>query len=346
MRMNHRISGALAFAALLSSAHAAGAQTERMTLQGSQVSIHNLAGVMRVEAGSGGAVQVEVTRAGPDAGELRVVRRNGSLAVVYPGDRVVYPQVGRNSSTQLTVRDDGTFGGRGSGGRRVRITGSGEGTEAWADVVVRVPEGATLRVHQAVGRVEVSNVNGNLTVDSHSAAIRAEGTSGVLTLDTGSGGIDVRGARGELLLDTGSGGVRLADVDARRLTVDTGSGGVRGSGVRADVLRVDVGSGGVALDDVAARDAEVDTGSGSVRLALTSEAERVRIDTGSGGVTLTLPRNFGAEMEIGAGSGGIDVDVPVTARRASRGSFSGTVGDGRGRVEIDTGSGGVRVRGS
>jgi DUF4097 and DUF4098 domain-containing protein YvlB len=83
-----------------------------------------------------------------------------------------------------------------------------------------------------------------------------------------------------------------------------------------------------------------------VELSLTADAERVRIDTGSGGVALSIPRGFGAELEIDTGSGGIDVDVPVTARRASRRHFTGTLGDGRGTVVIDTGSGGVRIRGS
>ncbi len=341
--MHRRILAASAI--LVAAAAPAAAQTERFSLEGSRVSIYNLAGEVRVEAGSGPAVVVEVTRGGGDAGELRVRRDGGVLAVAYPGDHVVYPEAGRGSNTQLTVRGDGTFGGNLGGGRRVRISGSGSGTEAWADLRVLVPAGRTVTVHQAVGRVDLTNVSGDLRVDSHAAAIRAQGTRGSLNLDTGSGGIDVRDAQGELLLDTGSGGVRLANVNARRLMVDTGSGGVTGSGIRADELRVDVGSGGVELGAVTARDILVDTGSGRVELSLAADAERVRIDTGSGGVALSIPRDFGAELEIDTGSGGIDVDVPVTARRASRSHFTGTVGDGRGTVVIDTGSGGVRIRG-
>jgi hypothetical protein len=37
------------------------------------------------------------------------------------------------------------------------------------------------------------------------------------------------------------------------------------------------------------------------------------------------------------------VDVPATARRATRSHFSGTFGNGGGRLVIDTGSGGVSV---
>jgi hypothetical protein len=69
----------------------------------------------------------------------------------------------------------------------------------------------------------------------------------------------------------------------------------------------------------------------------------VRIATGSGGVTLGVPADFGAEMSVVTGSGGVSVGFPVTARRSSRHQFEGRIGDGRGRVEIRTGSGGVQL---
>ncbi|HEX8692677.1 MAG TPA: DUF4097 family beta strand repeat-containing protein [Longimicrobium sp.] len=349
--MRHHVILPLALAAASLVATRGEAQrTERFTLDGSRVAVYNLAGEVRVEPGSGSEVVVEVTRGGSDAGELRV--REGetdgaaSLVVLYPDDRVVYPRMGRGSNTEMSVERDGTFGrsGRVLGGRRVRIHGSGSGTEAWADLRVLVPAGRTVSVNQAVGRVEVSNVHGDLRVRGAAASIHALGTRGSLNLDTGSGGIEVRDAQGEIVLDTGSGGVRVSGVSGPRLSVDTGSGGVVGSGLDVENLHVDVGSGGVRLDAVDARDILIDTGSGSVELSLRGDVNRARIDTGSGGVTLGVPAGFGAELDIDTGSGGIDVDVPATVRRAGRSHFTGTIGDGNGRVEIDTGSGGVRVR--
>jgi hypothetical protein len=335
----------LAFALALAGGAAA---QERFTLDGDRVTVYNLAGHMRVEAGSGPSVVVEVTRAGSDAGELRVRRGdNGTLAIVYPERDVVYPEMGGGSRTTLEVRSDGSFGSdnglRLVGGNRVTIRGSGSGTRAWADVRVLVPAGRKVAVHHAVGRIEVANVNGDIQVRGHAARIEASGTRGRLDLDTGSGGITVTGAEGEVSLDTGSGGVRLSGIRGSGLDVDTGSGGVHGSDVSVGRLHVDVGSGGVRLDGVDARDIDIDTGSGSVVLRLRRDAEQVKIDTGSGGVTLGLPQGFGAEAEIDTGSGGIHVDVPSTVRRSSRSHFSGTFGDGSGRLVIDTGSGGVSV---
>jgi hypothetical protein len=337
--------GGCAMALAMAAGAAQAQRTERFEL-GRSGSVYNLAGDVRVESADVRSVTVEVTPRGDDAEELRVERGRDFVAVIYPGDNVVYERMGRGSRTTLQVNRDGTFGGDRllGGGRRVTITGSGRGVAAWADVRVLVPRGAAMSVHQGVGSVEVSRVDGELRVRTASASVRAEGTRGQLTVDVGSGGVEVRDAEGRVSLDTGSGGVRMTGIRGPSLIVDTGSGGVRGSDIRAESVEVDVGSGGVELQGLSARDVKIDTGSGSVAVDFASDAESVLIDTGSGGVTLGLPDRFGAELDIDTGSGGIDVDVPTTVRQSRRSHFTGTVGDGEGRVVVDTGSGGVRVR--
>lgn len=347
-KMRNAVTATCAAAAVVAMAGPARAQ-ERYAVEGDQVAVYNLAGEMRVEPGSGSAVVVELTRGGEDARRLTVRRgqANGfhNLAVVYPDDHVIYAPLGRGSSTTVEVSGDGTFGGEHGffGHHRVTIRGAGSGSRAWADVRVLVPAGRTVAVHLAAGRVDVANVNGDLRVKAHAASIHTAGTRGPLNLDTGSGGIEVAGAEGDLRLDTGSGGVRVSNVRGAGLSIDTGSGGVTGSGVAVQRLHVDVGSGGVRLDGVDSRNVDIDTGSGSVDLRLRRDAEYVKIDTGSGGVMLGLPQDFGADADIDTGSGGIHVDFPATVRRSSRDHFTGTIGDGRGRLIIDTGSGGVRV---
>jgi DUF4097 and DUF4098 domain-containing protein YvlB len=61
-------------------------------------------------------------------------------------------------------------------------------------------------------------------------------------------------------------------------------------------------------------------------------------------VTLTLPPSFSAEVEIQTGSGGIDLDFPVTVSRWERDVVRGTIGNGAGRLSVETGSGGIRIK--
>ena len=323
-------------------------------LRGDVFAIYNLAGEVRVEGGgSGDEVGVRVTRGGPDAARLDVetgaIGGRETLRVLYPEDRIVYPDDSRSGTynTTLHVRNDGTFGDdRGEDrarARRVRISDRGDGMEAWADMIVTVPAGKRVELHLAVGKVDVSNVNGDLLVDVGAASVTTSRTRGKLRLDTGSGEVRVSDASGEVDLDTGSGGVTLEGVNATRLSLDAGSGGLRGSAISADVLRLDLGSGGTRLRDVRAPDIILDAGSGSVDLDLAADIDEMRIDAGSGSVTIRIPSSLGAELDVDSGSGGIDTDIEIAVRSRSRSSLRGTIGDGRGRMTIESGSGSVRL---
>jgi DUF4097 and DUF4098 domain-containing protein YvlB len=112
----------------------------------------------------------------------------------------------------------------------------------------------------------------------------------------------------------------------------------------AERIVIDTGSGGIDLLRSGARDVRLDTGSGSVEAELGTVIDRLVVDTGSGSVSLRLPENLGATLEIETGSGGIEVDFPVAITRRARDELRGTIGDGRGRITIDTGSGSVRIR--
>jgi len=319
---------------------------ERQVLTGSTATIWNLAGQVRVEAGTGSDVTVDVNRGGRDAGKLEVRLRDGQLVVRYPADRIIYRDGDRDgrSSTNLRVREDGTFDGDGMGWNRTEIRTWGDGLDAHADLVVRVPAGKRVELHLAVGHVELLNVDGDIVVDVHAASVTASGTKGRLNLDTGSGSVRVSSAAGEIDLDTGSGSTTLQDIVATRVTVDAGSGGLEMRNVKADRLMVDIGSGGVRAEGLTTDDLSLDTGSGSVRIELVKVPARSEIDTGSGGVTLTLPADANADLDIDTGSGGITSDFPVTADSFQRRELRGRIGTGGPLLRISTGSGGVRLQ--
>jgi len=334
-------------AALVVGATASEAQ-EDFRLSGSEVAVYNLAGHVELVRGSGSDVVVHVTRGGDDASRLEIevgeVRGRQALRVIYPGDEVVYPEMGRGSNTQTRVRSDGTFSDGGEGrGEQVSIRGSGGGVEAWADIVVEVPAGKTFSVYLAVGESEARGLDGDITIDTGSGAITAEDMAGVLEIDTGSGAVRVVGMDGELGVDTGSGSVYIEDVAGSSVVVDTGSGKVEGSGIRASRIEVDTGSGSIELDGVTSPELILDSGSGSVDVELLADVETLDVDTGSGSVTIRAPSSLGGELELDTGSGGIDVEFAVEVTRARRDHMTGRLGDGRGTIRIDTGSGSIRL---
>jgi hypothetical protein len=348
---------ALATLAVVVTSTTSRAQTDRRTLSGDRVAVYNLAGRVRVQGGTGSQVVVEITRGGSDSRELKIesgdVRGWNSLRVIYPSDRIVYRDRDRDRGdsfrTQLSVNADGTFGdshndGFFSRGRdRVEIRSSGSGLDAYADLTISVPKGQRIAVHLGVGDATVSNVDGDLMVDVSAARVETSHTRGHLTLDTGSGSVTVTDAQGTVELDTGSGGATVTGVKGESLRMDTGSGSIRADDIDVRELSADVGSGAMRLRGVKAPRIGLDAGSGGVELELLADVDDLKIDAGSGGVTVRIPSTLGAELEVETGSGGIDTDIPVQTTRWQRDYLRGTIGDGRGRIRIESGSGRVRL---
>jgi lia operon protein LiaG len=321
-------------------------QAQRYGLGGTDVAIYNLAGELRVESSTGNEVVVEVTRGGDDASQLRVetgeIRGWNTLRVIYPGKRIVYPDA--HGSTNLSVREDGTFGGDNSGWRSsVRIASSGSGLEAHADVRVLVPAGRRLSLYLGAGKVNVTNVASRMLIDVSSASVSARGVRGSLLVDAGSGDVDIAEVEGNLSLDTGSGEVRVTGTKGTTHNIDTGSGGVSITGLEGDRIVIDVGSGNVNVRGLKASTVRLDSGSGSVDAELTGAVRDLVVDTGSGDVTLRLPKEFGAEVEIDTGSGSIRSSFPVVTQELKGDALRGRIGDGSARVRIDTGSGSVQL---
>jgi lia operon protein LiaG len=329
------------------------AQGQRFTVTGDHVAIYNLAGSVRVDGGSAGPVVVEVARGGADAAKLDIqtgpIGGRQTLRVVYPDDDIVYPPLGEHANSSLDVRDDGTFNegdhhlfGR---GHRVRIRGDGSGTEAYADLHILVPPGQRIDVYLAVGKLTASNVNGQVKLDVNSADVSATGVHGGLDVDAGSGDVEVSDVTGDLNLDTGSGNVRASGVHGDDLSFDTGSGDVTIDRAEGKSLKIDTGSGNADATAVQADELIVDTGSGDVTLQVLSGGRAIDIETGSGQVSLSVPDGYGADVVLDTGSGEIDLGgIPVTVQRIRSDHLEGRIGDGRGRLHVETGSGDVRLK--
>jgi lia operon protein LiaG len=339
-----------ALAALLLPA-LAHAQTERFPLAGPEVAVYNLVGTLKVEGGTGDRVIVEVTRAGRDAQKLTILtgdaRGRPAVRIRYPEDRIVYPEMRYGGRSTFSVSDDGTFGddqGHGWGnGRRVEVRSTGDGLEAHADIRVLVPKGKAVFLRHGMGETTIDNVDGRINVSVAASRVRATHVRGAMTLDTGSGGVEVTDMTGDLVLDSGSGGATLDGVRGGKLNLDIGSGSLRGREIDVSELVADVGSGGIRLSGVKTPRLHLETGSGGSDVELLGPVQDIQVEAGSGGVTLRLPATLGAMVDIETGSGSIDTDFEVKVQRMERHALRGTVGDGRGRVKIEAGSGTVRL---
>jgi DUF4097 and DUF4098 domain-containing protein YvlB len=229
---------------------------------------------------------------------------------------------GAGGDTSLRYADDGSTDDVPLA--RVRVSRN-SGVLLYADLEVRVPSRAIeAGFYNRVGSVAASGATGTLRFDTAGGDIRLDHLSGVLLADSGSGDVSAEALSGSFRCDTGSG-----ECDVR--------------GFKGERLVLDTGSGDLTLQDVDARVVEADTGSGSVLASLLG-AQRITADTGSGDVRLRLPRGMSFELRADTGSGDIETGFsdaePVLRRREVVGYRRG---DGAVKIEVDTGSGDVRV---
>jgi DUF4097 and DUF4098 domain-containing protein YvlB len=349
--MSSRLARAAALAASLLPGLAFAQQVERFTLDGRTAAVYNLVGRMKVERGEGDRVVIEVTRAGADAGRLSIetgdVRGRSALRVRYPEDVILYDQSNNRGRSTFSVNEDGTFGDndRGDRGdrRHVEVRSYGSGLDAHADLRVLMPKGTSLFVRNGVGETTIDNVDGTLDVGSSAGHVSASHLRGAVTIHNGSGGSDLNDVTGDVTLESGSGGGSLDGIRGGTLHIEVGSGSLRGRTIEMREIVAEVGSGGVRLAGVKTQKLHLETGSGGSDVELLTPVDDVTIEAGSGGVTLRLPPALNATLDIETGSGGIDTDFEVKVSRMERHALRGTVGDGRGRIRIESGSGNVRL---
>jgi DUF4097 and DUF4098 domain-containing protein YvlB len=339
---------------------------------------------MTVTAGTGNAVVVDVTARGRDAARLQVesgrIDGRETLRIRAPGSRLLYPEMGRGSSTNIQVARDGTFGD-GVRGSSITIAGSGSGAEAWAELAVRVPPGRTLRLHTAVGSVDVSNTQGTLHVHTASARVRIADVQGPLDARASSGRLEISGVQGAVTarassgsitaenlrngshsLHTSSGTIRLRGASGGALELRASSGSIDASGITATTVSARTSSGSVSLNEasgdrltaqtssgriragqVAVAEIELQTSSGSIEVNAVTPPRTASLTASSGSVRASLPADFAGNVDIRTSSGSINSEMPVLTTSAARNQLVGTIGQGTSTLHVRTASGSVRL---
>ncbi len=329
---------------------------KELNLRGDELTLSNLIGKVQLVGGEGDQFKIHVDVRGKDASEdhiqLKSEEQGGKVRVLvqFPTDKerdYVYPALGAHSRSSFrsslgSGESRSWFAKFFGSSERVEVRGSGKGLEIWADLRIEVPRGKGTKLYLGCGTIEAQDLTADLNLDVHSGPVTAARIKGSLLIDTGSGHVSVSEAEGEVNIDTGSGHVIVHGLKGN-LHADTGSGQVELSSIKAQDVYIDTGSGGVTLDTIKTKHLKADTGSGSV-LCRNVLCENLLVDTGSGSIELVLAPETSARIEADTGSGGVDIDYEgATIEKHSKDYALLTVGAGKGRYSLDTGSGTIRI---
>lgn len=322
-------------------------RTVQAELSGQDVSrfaVENLAGTMRISAGTGETVTLVATvhaetKALADAVSIQKVSGEGGAATLrlrYPYDEVStfrYEPPGTDT--------DGFFPGFVSAstydydGRRVRVS-PGHGKWLWADLEVRVPAGRlAASFRNLVGQLEAGGLTGQLRFEVASADLRLRQLDGEIALEGSSGDTRARDVKGSWTSRFSSGDLSLEDFSGDALSMSTTSGDLVVRHLKARRVEIETTSGDARLADADLVELSAKATSGDVGLeASGGRLKDVQIRTSSGDVALELPADSAFDLEASQSSGDLDI-------RFSDGSYASERSKS---VAYHRGSGGARIR--
>jgi hypothetical protein len=276
--------------------------------------LSNIAGNITVSRGDGNAAAIEVVktaRAATEA-EAQEMLKLVTVEILERGTRAEvrtrYPERPRGDRRNINVSTVYT---------------------------VTAPAGTRVIARSISGNIRVTDIQGELTLDTTSGHVDVGNAARVTTAKSVSGNVTLTGVRTDAGVEASSisGNVTLRDVQARRLSLNSISGNV-------------------AIENVSTERAEAQTMSGNVHYAGTlAPGGRYDLKSHSGDVRLRIDGGTGFELDASTFSGAIRSDLPLTTRagEAIRGpgvrgrAFRGTFGDGSAVINATTFSGSVVV---
>jgi hypothetical protein len=206
--------------------------------------------------------------------------------------------------------------------------------KAWVDYTITAPVGSSIYGHAISGDIRVTNIKGEVRIDTVSGDVTAIGTPGATLVRTVSGDANVSGVS-----------------NANELRATTVSGDVTVTGAKVRSLDADSISGDVHLNDVACERATAKSVSGEISFGgPLARGGRYEFKSQSGDVRVTLAGSPGFELDASSFSGTVRSDLPVTLRPGeSIGGYGpgkkirGTHGDGASQLVLSSFSGSIVI---
>jgi len=206
---------------------------------------------------------------------------------------------------------------------------------------VTVPASTQLHASTGSGNQEISGISGPVEANTGSGNLQVRDIGDGVRAHTGSGNLDLSGVKGSAFARTGSGDIRASNI-AGGFDGQTGSGHLVLEQTAPGAVRAETGSGGLELRNVRGS-LQAQAGSGDIKAEGEATGGWV-VHTGSGSVELRFPQNASFDLNAHTGSGSINLSHPVTVQGTiGRKEVRGKVGSGGVPVEVQTGSGDIRI---
>ncbi len=219
------------------------------------------------------------------------------------------------------------------------------------------------------GSIDCRNLAGpTVLLHSRSGSITAADLKGEAKAVTSFGSITCSTFSGTTLdLKTESGRIAISDAACRTCLAVTSYGSLACNRIKGDTVKLKSGSGSLDLAAVDTPDLDVSTsfgsvkareittakltagsGSGSINIVCTPATSAdltAEVRSSFGGIDFTAPPRFSGQVDLRTDFGSIHTALPVTVSgNLDKKKVVGTVGEGKGLLRLQTGSGSIDLR--
>ncbi|GLQ88115.1 DUF4097 family beta strand repeat-containing protein [Dyella flagellata] len=205
---------------------------------------------------------------------------------------------------------------------------NGENAMEPSNLDINVPRSASVKVNVVSGSLSVDGIRGgDIEANSVSGRVRINAQTPMLNVVSVSGNVAFSGQTSQAKLQTVSGDI-LAPTLGSTVELQTVSGRIQAGGGPWHQLSISTVSGDVQLTGVVAADGSMN------------------IDSMSGDVQLQLPAPFNANLHANTFSGTVHTEfgTPTHPEHGPGSTLDTVVGNGSGKIHIETFSGDVRIR--
>ncbi len=295
-----------------------------------------------------GTFEKTFTVNGPVRLELTSGSGDAHITTGAPGEVRVHGEIQVNSwsteSRQRTVHELESNPPVSQEGNLIRVGGGGQHMhDVSIDYSIVVPPEAEIHATTGSGDLEVNGIKGPANFTSGSGGISASNIGGDVQVVAGSGAIELSNIQGQVQVTAGSGDVTLNAVHSET-RLHTGSGDLDISNP-GDALEANTGSGDVNIKGASA-DIRLRTSSGDVTVdGNPGNSNYWDIRTSSGDVVLQVPPTASFRLYARSSSGDIDAAIPIVMEgTTSKHELRARIGDGKGRVEVQSSSGSISLK--
>jgi hypothetical protein len=284
-----------------------------------------------------GPVQLELTNGG---GDSRVTAGPPGRVTIHAEFHLRSWSEGSAQKRASELRTSPPFS---QDGNMIRVGGAGLYTNAVVlNYTIAAPPETAIHAVSGYGKIEATGFRGPVTITTGSGEILASNISGDIQVHTGSGTIQFASIQGQVQATTGSGDINCASIHGD-IRVQTGSGVIRITSPAGPVV-ASAGSGSVNVSD-AMGDLRLRTSAGNIGVAGDPQSGTYwDFRTSSGNVGLQVSPKASFRFYAKTNSGEIDAAIPVVMEgTAGKHALRARIGDGKGRVEVETSSGNVAL---